>query len=85
MITTQFSPAEETRSSGLMYFLRPGRNMIGRHPDSDVALDPDFGNVSPAHLIIEHGSDAMLRLIDFSSRGTFLRREALQRGRRLDA
>jgi hypothetical protein len=71
--------------NGLMYFLRPGRNMIGRHPESDVALDPDFGNVSRAHLIIERESDAMLRLMDLSSRGTFLRREALQRGRRLDA
>jgi hypothetical protein len=71
--------------NGLMYFLRPGRNMIGRHPDSDVALDPDFGNVSRAHLIIERESDAILRLMDLSSRGTFLRRETLQRGRRLDA
>lgn len=71
--------------NGVMYFLRPGRNMIGRHPESDVPIDPNFGHVSRAHLIIEWESETTLRLIDLSSRGTFLRREILQRGRRLDA
>ncbi len=71
--------------NGVMYFLRAGRNMIGRHPESDVPIDPNFGHISRAHLIVEWESDATLRLIDLSSRGTFLRREVLQRGRRLDA
>ena len=71
--------------NGVMYFLRPGRNMIGRHPESDVSIDPNFGHVSRAHLIVEWESDGTLRLIDLSSRGTFLRREVLKRGQRLDA
>ncbi|MDX1512641.1 MAG: FHA domain-containing protein [Gammaproteobacteria bacterium] len=69
----------------VMYFLRPGRNMVGRHPESDVPIDPNFGQVSRAHLIIEWESGRTLRLIDLSSRGTFLRRGILTRARRLDA
>lgn len=65
--------------NGVMYFLRPGRNMIGRHPESDVPIDPDFGHVSRAHLIIEWDGNTTLSLIDLSSRGTFLRRKVLQR------
>ena len=65
--------------NGVMYFLRPGRNMIGRHPESDVPVDPDFGHVSRAHLIIEWDGKSRLSLIDLSSRGSFLRRKVLQR------
>lgn len=71
--------------NGVMYFLRPGRNMVGRHPESDVPVDPNFGHVSRAHLIIEWESGSTLRLIDLSSRGTYLPRKVLERGRRLDA
>ncbi len=65
--------------NGVMYFLRPGRNMIGRHPESDLPIDPNFGHVSRAHLIIEWDGRSTLSLIDLSSRGTFLRRKVLQR------
>ncbi len=65
--------------NGVMYFLRPGRNMIGRHPESDVPIDANFGHVSRAHLIIEWDGNTTLSLIDLSSRGTFLRRKVLQR------
>ena len=71
--------------NGVMYFLRPGRNMIGRHPESDVPVDPNFGHISRAHLIIEWDSGSTLRVIDLSSRGTYLPRKVLERGRRLDA
>lgn len=65
--------------NGVMYFLRPGRNMIGRHPESDVPIDPNFGHVSRAHLIVEWDGNSTLSLIDLSSRGTFLRRKVLRR------
>lgn len=65
--------------NGVMYFLRPGRNMIGRHPESDVPIDPNFGHVSRAHFIIEWDRNSKLSLIDLSSRGTFLRRKVLER------
>ncbi|MDH3315093.1 MAG: FHA domain-containing protein [Gammaproteobacteria bacterium] len=65
--------------NGVMYFLRPGRNMIGRHPESDVPIDPNFGHVSRAHLIIEWDANWKLNLIDLSSRGTFLQRKVMQR------
>jgi hypothetical protein len=71
--------------NGVMYFLRPGRNMIGRHPESDVPIDPDFGHVSRAHLVVEWDGNSKLSLIDLSSRGTFLRRKVLQRENSLNS
>lgn len=67
--------------NGVMYFLRPGRNLIGRHPESDVPIDPDFGHVSRAHLIIEWDTGSKFSLIDLSSHGTFLRKKVLDRQR----
>ena len=58
--------------NGVMYFLRNGRNLAGRHPESDVAIDANFGNVSRAHLIIEWDGNVTVRLTDLSSRGTFV-------------
>jgi hypothetical protein len=71
--------------NGVMYFLRPGRNMIGRHPESDVPIDANFGHVSRAHLIIEWDGESRLSLIDLSSRGSFLRRKVLTRERSLNS
>ena len=71
--------------NGVMYFLRPGRNMIGRHPESDVPIDANFGHVSRAHLIIEWDGHSTLSLIDLSSRGSFLRRKVLKREISLNA
>jgi len=71
--------------NGVMYFLRPGRNMIGRHPESDVPIDANFGHVSRAHLIIEWDGHSTLSLIDLSSRGSFLRRKVLKRERSFNA
>ena len=65
--------------NGVTYMLKSGRNMIGRHPDGDVVIDPNFSDVSRAHVIFEWNGDGLIRLIDFSSRGTYVHRDALQR------
>ncbi len=65
--------------NGVMYFLKPGRNMIGRHPESDVVIDPEFSDVSRAHMIIDWRGGQTLSIIDFSSRGTWLHPSALSR------
>lgn len=65
--------------NGVMYFLKPGRNMVGRHPESDVVIDPDFGDVSRAHLIIDWQPGGEVCIMDFSSRGTYMRSSSLSR------
>ena len=62
---------------GVTCFVRPGRNMVGRHPESDITVDPNFSDVSRAHLILEWDGECGFRLMDLSSRGTWLRREVL--------
>ncbi len=57
---------------GVMCFLRPGRNLVGRHPESDIGIDPDFSDISRAHLIIEWREPDRVRVQDLSSRGTHL-------------
>ena len=64
---------------GVTYVLKQGRNMVGRHPEGDVVVDPNFTDVSRAHLIIEWSGNALIRIIDFSSRGTYVHRDALDR------
>jgi hypothetical protein len=49
-----------------------GRNVIGRHPDSDVTVDAAYRDVSRTHVIVELDADAGLRLTDLSAHGTFL-------------
>ena len=65
--------------NGVSYVLKEGRNMVGRHPEGDVVADPNFNDISRAHVIIEWDGEGRLRLIDFSSRGTFVHRQALER------
>jgi hypothetical protein len=62
---------------GVTCFVRPGRNMVGRHPESDITVDPNFSDVSRAHLVLEWDGGDTFRLMDLSSRGTWLRREVL--------
>lgn len=69
--------------NGVAALLRPGRNMVGRHPESDVAVDPNFGHVSRAHLVIEWAPPRIVRVIDVSTRGTWMRRSTLGRARSL--
>ena len=57
---------------GVTYFLKEGKNMVGRHPQSDVVANPDFRDISRAHLIIEWRGNHAVRVTDLSSRGTFV-------------
>lgn len=63
--------------NGVTCFVKPGRNMMGRHPESDLTVDANFGDVSRAHLVLEWDGATCFRLMDLSSRGTWLRREVL--------
>ena len=65
--------------NGVSYVMKEGRNMVGRHPEGDVVVDPNFSDVSRAHVIVEWDGSARVRLIDFSSRGTYVHRSALER------
>lgn len=66
---------------GVTCFVRPGRNMVGRHPESDITVDPNFSDVSRAHVVLEWDGHDCFRLMDLSSRGTWLRRDLLAAAR----
>jgi len=57
--------------------LARGRNMAGRHPESEVRVDRDFSDVSRAHVVMDWDGGRVLRLIDLSSRGTFVHESAI--------
>jgi len=65
--------------NGVMYFLRAGRNLVGRHPENDIVVDADFRDVSRAHLIIEWSGAPQLILTDLSSKGTFVSADTLSK------
>jgi hypothetical protein len=52
--------------------LRPGRNVLGRHPDCDVMVDAACRDVSRTHAIVEIEADDSVRITDLSSHGTFV-------------
>jgi len=64
--------------NGVTCFVKPGRNMVGRHPESDLTVDANFGDVSRAHMVLEWDGGVSFRLMDLSSRGTWLPEEALR-------
>lgn len=64
--------------NGVTCFMRAGRNMIGRHPESDVVIDGNFGNVSRVHVILDWDGVESFTLMDLSSRGTWLKDEVLR-------
>jgi len=70
--------------NGVTYFLKDGRNMVGRHPESDVPIDQNFSDVSRAHLIVEWEGTERITVIDLSSRGSFIRRTILEAALTLD-
>jgi hypothetical protein len=72
-------PPTFVNQNGVTYMLKTGCNMVGRHPEGDVVIDLNFSDVSRSHVILEWNGDAMVRLIDCSSRGTYVDRDALQR------
>jgi hypothetical protein len=57
---------------GVTYFLKEGKNMLGRHPQSDIVANPDFRDISRAHLLIEWQGNHAISVTDLSSRGTFI-------------
>ena len=65
-------------ANGVTCFVRPGRNIMGRHPESDLTVDANFSTVSRAHLVMEWDCGNAYRLMDLSSRGTFLRKGVLK-------
>ena len=68
------SPCLLLDENGNDYRLRPGKNIIGRSTQCDVAVDPVFRAVSRRHLIAEIGTRHDLRLTDISTLGTFVPR-----------
>jgi len=57
---------------GVTYFLKEGKNMLGRHPQNDIVANPDFRDISRAHLLIEWRVNHAISVTDLSSRGTFI-------------
>ena len=57
---------------GHEFKLREGRNVIGRHPESDVTIDSAYRDISRTHLMILLHTDASVTLTDLSSHGTFI-------------
>ena len=70
---------------GVTYFLKHGRNMVGRHPESDVPIDQKFSDVSRAHVIVEWQGADRITVIDLSSRGTYIRHKLLEAALTLDS
>ncbi|MFT5176000.1 MAG: hypothetical protein ACI8W7_004194 [Gammaproteobacteria bacterium] len=54
------------------YPLRPGRNVLGRHPDSDVMVDAAYRDVSRTHAIVDVRDNGDVIVTDLSSHGTFV-------------
>lgn len=57
---------------GVSYFLKEGKTVLGRHPQSDIVANADFRDISRAHLLIEWRGNQAVTLTDLSSRGTFV-------------
>ena len=54
------------------YPLKPGVNVIGRHPGNDVVVGGWYRDVSRKHLMVDIGDDNRIGLTDLSTHGTFL-------------
>ncbi|MCP5155375.1 MAG: FHA domain-containing protein [Ectothiorhodospiraceae bacterium] len=59
--------------NGVVCFIRPGRSLVGRHPEADLRVDENFRDISRAHAIIEWDGMAVT-VTDLSTRGTYVRR-----------
>lgn len=57
---------------GVTYFLKRGKNIVGRHSQSDVVVNPDFRDVSRAHLVLDWRANNVIRITDLSLRGTYV-------------
>jgi len=65
-------------SNGVTYFIQKGRNVVGRHPESDIRIDPNFSSVSRAHMVLEWDGSRRFQIIDLSTRGTLLPKTVLE-------
>lgn len=61
---------------GSSFPIRQGKNLVGRHPDCDVVIQPFYCGVSRKHLIIEKVSDSVAMLTDLSSHGTYVLKQS---------
>lgn len=64
-------------TNGVTYFIQEGRNVVGRHPESDIKVDANFSTVSRAHLVLEWDGGRHFKIMDLSTRGTLLPRSVL--------
>ena len=64
--------------NGVTYFIQKGRNVVGRHPESDIKIDPNFSSVSRAHMVLEWDGSRRFQIMDLSTRGTLLPRTMLE-------
>ncbi len=65
-------------SNGVTYYLKKGRNLVGRHPESDIKIDANFSTVSRAHMVIEWDGARNFQIMDLSTRGTLLAQSVLE-------
>ena len=63
--------------NGREHELHKGRNVLGRHPESDIMIDSEHRDVSRTHAVIELLDDGTLQITDLSSHGTFVAAEAI--------
>jgi hypothetical protein len=61
-----------TDDNGVSYPLKPGVNVIGRHPENDVVVGGWYRDVSRKHLMVDATGAGDLSLTDLSTHGTFL-------------
>ena len=53
----------------------PGKNIVGRGPTADVAVNERYRSISRSHAIMEVDSAGKVKITDVSSHGTFLMRD----------
>ncbi|MDX1527703.1 MAG: FHA domain-containing protein [Gammaproteobacteria bacterium] len=57
---------------GSTFPIRRGKNLVGRHPDCDIVIQPFYSGVSRKHMIIEQVSESVVLVTDLSSHGTYV-------------
>ena len=63
---------------GSTFPIRRGKNLVGRHPDCDVVIQPFYSGVSRKHLIIEQVSSTVALVTDLSSHGTYVSKQSFR-------
>ncbi len=61
---------------GSTFPIRRGKNLVGRHPDCDVVIQPFYSGVSRKHMIIEQVSETVALVTDLSSHGTYVSKQS---------